>query len=58
MKGGTKMDKKVSMNILDECINWLQNASDVQIETMQNIYREEKKAFFPKEDGIEVLLPS
>ncbi len=52
------MDKKVSMNILDECINWLQNASDVQIETMQNIYREEKKTFFPKEDGIEILLPS
>lgn len=53
-----EMDKKVSMNILDECINWLQNASDEQIETMRNIYREEKKAFISKEEGIEILLPS
>lgn len=58
MKGGRKMDKKESMNILDECINWLQNASGVQIETMQNIYKEEKKKFSSNSDGIEILLPS
>lgn len=52
------MDKKESMNILDECINWLQNASGVQIETMQNIYKEEKKKFSSNNDGIEILLPS
>lgn len=58
MKGGRKMDKQVSMNILDECINWLQNASEEQIETMQNIYREEKRKFHSKENGIEILVPS
>jgi len=52
------MDKKVSMDILDECISWLQNASDVQIETMRDIYREEKKVFIPKEEDLEILLPS
>lgn len=57
-EGGMEMDKKVSMDILDECINWLQNASDVQIETMRDIYREEKKAFIPKEEDIDILLPS
>ncbi len=58
MKGGRKMDKKESMDILDECINWLQNASGVQIETMQNIYKEEKEKFLLNRDGIEILLPS
>ena len=51
------MDKEVSMDILEECINWLQNASPVQIETMRNIYKEEKKAFVSKEEDIEILLP-
>lgn len=44
--------------ILDECIDWLQNASDEQIRKMQSIYKEEKKNFSSNSDGIEILLPS
>lgn len=58
MKGGRKMDKNQSMNVLDECIKWLQNASGAQIETMQNIYKEEKKKPISNEESIEILLPS
>ena len=51
-----KMDKKVSLSILNECINWLQNASDVEIDKMRDIYREEKEKFFSSDSDIELLL--
>ena len=41
---------------MNECINWLQNASDVEIDKMRDIYREEKEKFFSSDSDIELLL--
>lgn len=58
LKGGEKMDKKKSLDILDECIKWLENASELEIKKMQKIYNDEKKNSSYDNDEIELLLPS
>lgn len=56
LKGVEKMDKKKSLAILDECIQWLENASDLEIKRMQEIYHDEKKSS-SNNDEIELLFP-
>lgn len=58
LKGGEKMNKKRSLDILDDCIKWLENASDLEIKRMQEIYNDEKKNSNYNSEEIELLLPA
>lgn len=58
LKGGEKMDKKKSLDVLDECIKWLENASELEIRKMQKIFHDEKKNSSYDNNEIELLLPS
>ena len=52
------MNKQESMDILNECIDWLENASSEQVRMMQKVYGEEKNRFFFGGEVAGILLPS
>ncbi len=45
------MNKRKSLDILDQCINWVKDASDKDVENMRKIYQEETQKTFSKEDN-------
>ena len=45
------MNKRQSLDILDQCINWVKDASDKDVENMRKIYQEETQNALSIEDN-------
>lgn len=51
------MNKRQSLDILDQCINWVKDASDTDVENMRKIYREETQKVNSMKDDSLFLMP-
>lgn len=51
------MDNKDSILILEQCMQWLETATEEQKEKMRRIYREETRKQQAGDGGMEIMFP-